>query len=100
MHIPDGFLGAGVAAGTWVAGAGTLGWALRAERSLPERVPAGTLGPAALELRGQQRAAGFGRTVVSRMDLDGDGIDDVAAGIPECTRGEHGEGCVEVVFGR
>ena len=44
MHIPDGFLGAGVAAGTWVAGAGTLGWALRAERSLPERVPAGTLG--------------------------------------------------------
>jgi cobalt/nickel transport system permease protein len=44
MHIPDGFLGAGVAAGTWVAGAGTLGWALRAEKSLPERVPAGTLG--------------------------------------------------------
>ena len=44
MHIPDGFLGAGVAAGTWVVGAGTLGWALRAEKSLPERVPAGTLG--------------------------------------------------------
>jgi len=44
MHIPDGFLGAGVAAGTWAAGAGTLGWALRAEKSLPERVPAGTLG--------------------------------------------------------
>ena len=44
MHIPDGFLGAGVAVGTWVAGAGTLGWALRAEKSLPERVPAGTLG--------------------------------------------------------
>lgn len=44
MHIPDGFLGAGVAAGTWVAGAGTLGWALRAEKSLPERVPAGMLG--------------------------------------------------------
>ena len=44
MHIPDGFLGAGVAAGTWALGAGTLGWALRAEKSLPERVPAGTLG--------------------------------------------------------
>lgn len=44
MHIPDGFLGAGVAAGTWVVGAGALGWALRAEKSLPERVPAGTLG--------------------------------------------------------
>ena len=44
MHIPDGFLGAGVAAGTWAAGAGAVGWALRAERSLPERVPAGTLG--------------------------------------------------------
>jgi cobalt/nickel transport system permease protein len=44
MHIPDGFLGAGVAAGTWVAGAGTLAWSLRAEKSLPERVPAGTLG--------------------------------------------------------
>jgi cobalt/nickel transport system permease protein len=44
MHIPDGFLGAGVAAGTWVAGAGTLAWSLRAQKSLPERVPAGTLG--------------------------------------------------------
>jgi len=44
MHIPDGFLGAGVAAGTWVVGAGTLGWALRAEKSLPEHAPAGTLG--------------------------------------------------------
>jgi cobalt/nickel transport system permease protein len=44
MHIPDGFLGAGVAAGTWVVGASILGWALRAEKSLPERVPAGTLG--------------------------------------------------------
>jgi cobalt/nickel transport system permease protein len=44
MHIPDGFLSAGVAAGTWAAGAGAVGWALRAERSLPERVPAGTLG--------------------------------------------------------
>ncbi len=44
MHIPDGFLSAGVAAGTWAVGAGTLGWALRAERVDPERVPAGTLG--------------------------------------------------------
>ena len=44
MHVPDGFLSAGVAAATWAAGAGTLGWALRAERLDPERVPAGTLG--------------------------------------------------------
>ncbi len=44
MHVPDGFLSAGVAGATWAAGAGTLGWALRAERSSPERVPAGTLG--------------------------------------------------------
>jgi cobalt/nickel transport system permease protein len=44
MHVPDGFLSAGVAAGTWVAGAATLGWALRAEKRDPERVPAGTLG--------------------------------------------------------
>src|SRR5512139_3527888 len=44
MHIPDGFLSAGVAAGTWAVGAGAVGGALRAERSLPERVPAGTLG--------------------------------------------------------
>ncbi len=44
MHVPDGFLSAGVAATTWAAGAGTLGWALRAERRDPERVPAGTLG--------------------------------------------------------
>jgi cobalt/nickel transport system permease protein len=44
MHVPDGFLSAGVAGGTWAAGAATLGWALRAERRDPERVPAGTLG--------------------------------------------------------
>jgi cobalt/nickel transport system permease protein len=44
MHIPDGFLSAGVAASTWGAGALGLGWALHAERSLPERTPAGTLG--------------------------------------------------------
>lgn len=44
MHVPDGFLSPAVAAGTWAAGAATLGFALRAERRLPERVPAGTLG--------------------------------------------------------
>ena len=44
MHIPDGFLSAGVATGTWAASAAALGWALRAERRDPERVPAGTLG--------------------------------------------------------
>jgi len=44
MHVPDGFLSAGVAAATWAGGAGTLGFALRAERRDPERVPAGTLG--------------------------------------------------------
>ena len=44
MHIPDGFLSAGVAASSWAAGAGCLAWALRAERSEPEGTPAGTLG--------------------------------------------------------
>jgi cobalt/nickel transport system permease protein len=44
MHVPDGFLSAGVATATWVAAASTLGWALHAERRDPERVPAGTLG--------------------------------------------------------
>ena len=44
MHVPDGFLSPAVAAGTWAAGAATLGFALRAERGLPERGPAGTLG--------------------------------------------------------
>jgi cobalt/nickel transport system permease protein len=44
MHMPDGFLSAGVAGAAWAAGAGTLGWALRAEKREPERVPAGTLG--------------------------------------------------------
>jgi cobalt/nickel transport system permease protein len=44
MHVPDGFLSPGVAAGTWAAGAGALGWALRRERQDEERVPAGTLG--------------------------------------------------------
>jgi cobalt/nickel transport system permease protein len=44
VHVPDGFLSAGVAAGTWAAGAGTLAWALRAERRDPVHAPAGTLG--------------------------------------------------------
>jgi cobalt/nickel transport system permease protein len=44
MHIPDGFLGGPVAAATWVAGAGGLAIALRAERRERERVPAGVLG--------------------------------------------------------
>ncbi|HSD65376.1 MAG TPA: energy-coupling factor ABC transporter permease [Vicinamibacteria bacterium] len=44
MHVPDGFLSPGVAAGTWVSGVGALAWALRAERGDAERVPAGTLG--------------------------------------------------------
>ena len=44
MHIPDGFLSAGVAASTWTAGACSLAWALRAERSRPDATPAGTLG--------------------------------------------------------
>jgi cobalt/nickel transport system permease protein len=44
MHVPDGFLGAGVAAATWAGAAGSLAWALHAERSEAERVPAGTLG--------------------------------------------------------
>ena len=44
MHIPDGFLSAGVAASTWGAGGAGLAWSLHVERSLPERTPAGTLG--------------------------------------------------------
>jgi len=44
MHIPDGFLSATVAASTWAGGAASLAWALRAERSHPDRTPAGTLG--------------------------------------------------------
>ncbi len=43
MHVPDGFLSAGVAAGTWVVSASTLGWALKAETKDPQRIPAGTL---------------------------------------------------------
>ncbi len=44
MHIPDGFLSAGVAAATWTVAAGSLAWSLRAEKRLPDRTPAGTLG--------------------------------------------------------
>ena len=44
MHIPDGFLSGTVAASTWAGGAASLVWSLRAERSLPDRTPAGTLG--------------------------------------------------------
>jgi len=44
VHVPDGFLSAPVAASTWAGALATLAWALRAERRLPERAPAGTLG--------------------------------------------------------
>ncbi len=44
MHVPDGFLGAPVAAATWVAGAGSLAIALHQERRDPRRVPAAVLG--------------------------------------------------------
>ena len=44
MHIPDGFLSVPVAGATWVAGAGALAIALRAERRDREPVPAGVLG--------------------------------------------------------
>ena len=44
MHIPDGFLSAPVATATWAGAAGSLAWALRAEKRLDDRTPAGTLG--------------------------------------------------------
>jgi cobalt/nickel transport system permease protein len=44
MHIPDGFLSAGVAATTWGGALGGLAWALRAEKALADHAPAGTLG--------------------------------------------------------
>jgi cobalt/nickel transport system permease protein len=44
MHIPDGFLSAGVAASSWTLGAGSLAWALRAERTRADPTPAGKLG--------------------------------------------------------
>jgi cobalt/nickel transport system permease protein len=44
MHIPDGFLSAGVAASTWAGAAGSLAWALRSEERLADHAPSGTLG--------------------------------------------------------
>lgn len=44
LHIPDGFLGARVALATGAAAAGTVAFALRAERRESRAVPAGTLG--------------------------------------------------------
>jgi len=44
MHIPDGFLSAGVATATWVASSGAVAASLRHERAQPEEVPASTLG--------------------------------------------------------
>ena len=44
MHIPDGFLSAGVATATWLASASALGLSLRRERSEPDEVPASMLG--------------------------------------------------------
>ena len=44
LHIPDGFLGAPVAAATWTVAAGGLAVALRNERRDPNRFPAGILG--------------------------------------------------------
>jgi len=44
MHIPDGFLSAPVAAGTWVVAAGGVAAALRAERREATPAPAGILG--------------------------------------------------------
>jgi cobalt/nickel transport system permease protein len=47
MHIPDGFLGPGVAAVTWAAAAGTVAIALREERRAAEPMPSGILGAVA-----------------------------------------------------
>lgn len=44
MHVPDGFLSAGVAAAGWAAGGASLAGALTAERREGEAVPAGILG--------------------------------------------------------
>lgn len=44
MHVPDGFLSAGVAGSSWAGAAGGLAWALRAEKRLADHAPAGTLG--------------------------------------------------------
>lgn len=47
MHIPDGFLGTGVAAATWAAAAGSIGLALRAERRELNPASSGMLGSVA-----------------------------------------------------
>jgi cobalt/nickel transport system permease protein len=44
VHIPDGFLGAGVAASTWVAAGGAVAAALRVEKRERVPMPAGILG--------------------------------------------------------
>jgi cobalt/nickel transport system permease protein len=47
VHIPDGFLSAGVTATTWAAAGAGVAAALRAERSDPNPTPAGVLGAVA-----------------------------------------------------
>jgi cobalt/nickel transport system permease protein len=47
VHIPDGFLSAGVTGVTWVAAVSGVSAALRAERRDPQPTPAGILGAAA-----------------------------------------------------
>ncbi len=47
MHIPDGFLGAGVAAATWGVAGVSVAAALHAERKDPNPMPAGILGAVA-----------------------------------------------------
>ena len=47
MHVPDGFLSPGVAAATWAVAAGSIAFALRAERSDPTPMPSGVLGSVA-----------------------------------------------------
>lgn len=47
MHIPDGFLSAGVTGVTWAAAGIGVASALRAERSDPNPIPAGVLGAVA-----------------------------------------------------
>jgi cobalt/nickel transport system permease protein len=47
MHIPDGFLSAGVAATTWVVAGAGIAAALRAEQRDPQPMPAGILGATA-----------------------------------------------------
>jgi len=47
MHIPDGFLSAGVTAATWAVAAVSVVSALRAEKADPHSMPAGILGATA-----------------------------------------------------